>query len=370
MPNPAAIGSHLASTVAECGTDARLVWSHLGTGGFIRGLYRPSSDGRCVPESARLGALLTELDLLLPLGTVLSVCVQVATVIPLLAEARTENRLARKLADSALCGESIIALAVTDAGAPGSELLDACTDVTISESGLTLRGGKDWITNAMQCDHMLVLARHSAARHFTSFSWVLVPAATDGVSVRSASSTLFTGSGVGHVRFDEVRLDRDHLVGRRGRALAAFARHVGTERLAGALWAQGLCRRVLAETRLWLATSTASGRTRWENPAVRQRFGRCLVELHRLDALCAMHRDGPVSAPAAGEGMALKAAVGASVEQILGECADLRGANAFRDGGEASLRAEAAMFGIAGGATGAMLTGIADDADTLLGIPR
>jgi hypothetical protein len=79
-----------------------------------------------------------------------------------------------------------------------------------------------------------------------------------------------------------------------------------------------------------------------------------------------MHRDGLADAQSAAAGMALKAAVGASVEQILGECADLRGADAFRDGGEASLRAEAAMFRVAGGATGAMLAGIADHADTLL----
>jgi hypothetical protein len=64
--------------------------------------------------------------------------------------------------------------------------------------------------------------------------------------------------------------------------------------------------------------------------------------------------------------MALKAAYAESAERILSECVSLRGADSFRDGGLARLREQAAMFGIAGGATGAMLAGVADHADELL----
>ncbi|HXM56357.1 MAG TPA: acyl-CoA dehydrogenase family protein, partial [Candidatus Dormibacteraeota bacterium] len=106
----------------------------------------------------------------------------------------------------------------------------------------------------------------------------------------------------------------------------------------------------------------------WENDAVRQRFARCLVELRRIEALCALHGDGRRNREESAEAtMVLKAAIAESVELILGECVQLRGADAFREGGEAALRAEAAMFGIAGGATGAMLSGIADHAAALLG---
>ena len=345
--------------------DARTLWRALGKAGVISALYeRPSGDSRCGPGIPRLDVLLTELDSRYPTGLVLSVCVQVATVIPVLREA-TARGAAKRVGQGALGGDLIIALGVTDDAAAGSDLLNAGTRLRAAGDGAVLDGGKDWITNACFCDYALVLARHREVRHFTSFRWVLVPATAPGVSARPASETLFAGSGVGHLRFRDVALADDYLAGPPGRGLGGFVRHVGTERLAGALWARALCRRVLSATRQRLARRALGGRSLWENDALRKRFARCLVELRRIDALCRMHQTGLDGIDAA-SGMLLKASVAESVSLILGECVQMRGADAFRDGGEAILQAEAAMFGIAGGATGAMLAGIADHADELL----
>jgi alkylation response protein AidB-like acyl-CoA dehydrogenase len=348
----------VAAAIPEA-ADGRALWRSLGRAGLLE----PVAGGPEV-DAARLGDLLAELDARLPVGPVLSVCVQVATVLPLLRVAAAGGALAASVRDRALRGEAVVALAATDAGVSGSALLDARTEVRPSGDGVLLTGGKDWIANAGHCDHALVLARHRPARHFTSFCWVLVPAGCPGVSCRPATTTLFDGAALGHLRFDGVALDRAHVVGRPGRALAEFAARIGTERLAGALWARALCRRVLADTHEHLRGRSAGAGTLWENAAVRERFARCLVELRRLDALCAAHGAGPGGAS---DGMVLKAACAETVDRVLGECASLRGADAFRDGGLASLRAQAAMFGIAGGATGAMLAGIADHADEVLG---
>ncbi|XVV01037.1 hypothetical protein ACQPW3_26915 [Actinosynnema sp. CA-248983] len=70
------------------------------------------------------------------------------------------------------------------------------------------------------------------------------------------------------------------------------------------------------------------------------------------------------------DSMVVKVAVAESVDRVLAVCAELVGAESFADGGVAGLRAEAAMFGIAGGASGALLAGIADHADELLGGAR
>jgi alkylation response protein AidB-like acyl-CoA dehydrogenase len=336
--------------------DPRALWRALGRAGILEAV----SGGSAV-DAGRLGDLLAELDARLPVGPVLSACVQVATVIPLLRAVAGESPLACETLRRTLRGETIVALAATDAAVSGSALLDGRTELRDAGDGVVLDGGKDWITNAGHCDHVLVLARHRPARHFTSFCWVLVPAGQAGVSCQPAAGELFRGAGLGHLRFAHVALRREHVVGRPGRALAEFAVHMGTERLAGALWGRALCRRVLADTHRHLRSRSLGDGVLWDNAAVRERFARCVVELRRLDALCAVHAEG-----SAAGGMVLKAACGETVDRILGECVDLRAADAFRDGGVASLRAEAAMFGIAGGATGAMLAGIADHADELL----
>jgi alkylation response protein AidB-like acyl-CoA dehydrogenase len=343
------------------------VWRALGTTGTLRALYRPGP--RLEPDRRRLDLLLRELDASFRLGVVLSVCVQAVTVIPLLSEAASfssEPDPAARVLEEMLGGETVVALAVTDAAGSGSDLMDAGTTAKLGDGSVALDGGKDWITNACGCDLALVLARHRDARHFTSFCWVLVPMAAPGVVAHPATHTAFAGAGAGHLRFDGVVLDDTHVAGRPGRAMAAFARQVGTERLAGALWSRAMCRRLLGDLHGWLLSRPAGGGRLWDNAAVRERFARCLLALAQLDAMCAplLAADaGPVP-PATG--MLLKATAGETVERILAECVHLRGADAFRDGGEAELRLEAAMFSIAGGATGTMLAGIAEHAPDIL----
>ncbi|WBB76130.1 acyl-CoA dehydrogenase family protein [Micromonospora sp. WMMD1128] len=342
--------------------DPRAVWRALGAGGVTAALY---PDGE-QPDPVRLSALLTELDAHCPLGVTLSVCVQVATVLPLLAGAGGPAETARR---GMLRGETVVALAVTDAAGSGSDLLDATTRVKLGEGTATLDGGKTWITNATTCDAALVLARHREARHFTSFCWLLTPAAAPGVTVSSAGRA-FAGAGTGHLRFAAVALDPDAVVGRPGRALAGFARQAGVERLASALWARAMCHRMLAGLRDWLRGRPAGEGTLWDRPAIRERYARCLVAVRQLDALCAPPLAAPDAVPSPVTGMLLKITAAETVERVAAEAVHLRGADAFRDGGEAHLRTEAAMFGIAGGATGAMLAGIADHADELVDAGR
>jgi alkylation response protein AidB-like acyl-CoA dehydrogenase len=361
-PEPAGFRDRVAGAL-PAGGDTRALWRGLGRAGVLAGL---SEGTRPEVDPGRLGDLLAELDARRAFGSVLAVCVQVATAIPLLRALAGHSALAGQVLGEALRGDVIVALAATDAGLSGSALLHSGTEVRDAGDDVLLRGGKEWITNVCHCDHALVLARCRPAHHFTSFTWVLVPAGRRGLSCRPASTALFEGAGLGHVRFDDVLLGREHVVGRPGRAMAEFVLQMGTERLAGALWARALCRRVLADTHRYLRDRSAGDGPLWDNAAVQERFARCLVEWRRLDALCAVHRAGE-AAPS--EGLVLKAACGESVDRILGECVGLRGADAFRDGGVASVREQSAIFGIAGGATGAMLAGIAGDAERLLRDP-
>lgn len=341
------------------GGGGREVWRALGQAGLLAELYeRRRGAPRLV--IARFGALLGALDAGCPAGAVLSTCVQLATVVPVLSE-ESAGTQAEAAVRRSLRGDAVTALGVTDAGCAGSDLLAMTTSVRVEGDEVVVDGRKRWISAATFADSALVLARHRPGSQIGNFTWVLVPLSAQGVVVEPADTPFFRGAGVGHLAFDGVRLGRDHLVGRLGRGLPGFLRHVGTERLGGALWAVALARRVLNQTRAWLAARQTSGGPLWTNELVRQRFGRCLLEHRKLVALCR-----GVDGSTVLDGMLLKAAAAQMLDLVLAECAQLRGADGFAAGGVQHLRAEAAMFGIAGGVTELMLAGIADHADTLL----
>jgi acyl-CoA dehydrogenase len=340
---------------------SRLLWQALGRHGVLSQLFEA---GQRAPRADRLAELLTALDARFELGVVLSVCVQVATALPILREHAGQESLAG-VYDLVAGGQSQLALAATDLHGAGSDLMSLATTATLHEDHLVLDGGKQWITNACTAGYALVLARHRPQRHFTSFLWVLVPLDAPGVRVEPAPTALFAGAGVGTLGFEGVVLERGQIVGSPGRGLATFVRHVATERLAGGVWASALCRRVLADTRDQLLARQLDQAGLWENPAIQQRYARCLLRLWQIDAACASQRTAPAE-EAMVSSMLLKTTVGEAVDEILGECVRLLGARAFDVGGVAQLRTEAAMFGIAGGAAGAMLAGICDHAEVLL----
>lgn len=336
---------------------ARSTWAELGAAGRISGVYRDHRPERGV-DPARLRALLGSLDARGDIGVVLSVCVQLATALPLLAESAPGS----PAVDAMLSGTAVTALAATDTG-PGSDLTALGTRVeNISDGVVVVTGEKRWITNATTADWLLVLARRRPGPHFTNFSWVLVPADALGVSVEPADTSLFTGAGVGHVHLDAVALPAGAVIGGAGRGLPTFARHIAVERLAGGLWASAVCHRTLSATKQWL---TGRGDL-WQRESVRESFARALVLARQLDALAVAL--GPRIAERHDHAAAalLKASVGITVDQVLGECAHLQGAQGFATSGLQRLRAEAAVFGIAGGATEIVLSSVADQADRLL----
>ncbi|MGW3095100.1 acyl-CoA dehydrogenase family protein [Streptomyces sp. NPDC001102] len=343
------------------GRDAREVLAALAREGCFERLYPDGPAARI--DAVLLRRLLSAADARGPQGLVLALLVQLATALPLLAQTAS-TPVAEKALRAALEGQALLALAATDEQA-GSDLAALATrvDLTVAEGAdgaVVLDGTKRWVTSATTADHALVLARHRPGRHFTSFTWLLVPLGAPGVTVHPAGTDLFAGSGVGHLTFSQCRLDRGHLLGRPGRGLALFARNIAVERLASAAWGTELCRRVLSETAERLAGRTIDGTPLDRNPAVRQRLAECAVRVSALDALWHASHERITGERDATAAAVLKAASGATVEHVLSACAQLWGADGFTAGGIQQLRAEAALFGIGGGATEVVLDTVAD----------
>lgn len=342
------------------------VWAALGTAGVLRDLYDRAGPTGFAPAPGRLADLLGAVDARGDNGVTLSVLVQAAGALPVLAACAPDTGPVRQALDQVRSGASTAALAATDGAAAGSDLAGLGTEVTIGQDELLLTGTKRWITTACTADWLLVLARHRPGRHFTSFTWVLVPATAPGVHVRPADTDLLTGAAIGHIELTDVRLPLDHVVGRPGRGMATFARHMGTERLAGALWAVALTSRVLADTKERLTRETADGQSLWHHDAVRQRYAACLVQVRQLRALCESLGERVAHRQDLAAAALLKSAAGLVADPVLAACAQLQGADGFARGGAQHIRSEAAVFGIGGGVTELVLGAVADNADTVL----
>ncbi|SMD22986.1 acyl-CoA dehydrogenase family protein [Kibdelosporangium aridum] len=349
------------AVAARSNTTGAQLWAMLGRSGSIAQIYQDGDPAAGV-DPRRLGELLATVDETSTIGATLAVCVQLATAVPLLA---TGGETARQVLLRALDGDSLVALAATDEAA-GSDLTALATEVRIEEAGIEVHGTKKWITNATCADEILVLARHRHGRHFANFTWILVPASAPGVQVESADTELFDGSGTGHIHFDHVRLPRDRLVGRVGRGLPAFATHIAVERLAGALWGVALCRRVLADTKQRLLARPHGGATLWQMDSVRQRFAVCLVRTRQLHALTCELMDRVAVRHDTTAAAMLKSSVADTLDHVLGECGHLQGAEGFSSTGAQKLRAQAALFGVGGGATEVVLSVVGDNADAVL----
>ncbi|GAB3836123.1 acyl-CoA dehydrogenase family protein [Dactylosporangium cerinum] len=356
-------GAPLDGLTTEAGL--REVWARLGKCGVLTELYH-HVDGERRLRAEPLRALLAALDSRGRTGVTLAVCVQVASVLPLLDAGAAGSPVVASLLDRALAGEQLVALAVTDAGAPGSDL--AALDTTLETDGdmVTVTGAKRWITNATGCDYFLTLARHRPGRHFTSFAWILVPARAAGVEVAAAPTPLFAGSGTGEVRFDRVRLSTAHLVGRPGRALASFARHITRERFAGAVWTVALLRRALTDTRASLTGRNSDGAPLWSMDLLRHRCASAVVEIRLLNALTYEVEQQILNGYDAAAAALVKTAAARTAESVLTACASLQGADGYLPGAAQQLRAEAAVFGIGGGTVDLMLSDIAEHAEALL----
>ncbi|MFC8918069.1 acyl-CoA dehydrogenase family protein [Streptomyces sp. NPDC057116] len=342
--------------------DGAAVWAALGEAGGVVRAYRDRSV-RAGVDPGGLGAVLDALDARFSIAATLSAGVQLATALPVLATGT--GPVVEGLLERALAGRATVALAATDETA-GTDLAGLRTRARFDGDTVEVTGEKRWIANATTAEAFLVLARHREGRHFTHFTWVLVPADAPGVTVRAADSALFAGSGAGHAQFHGVRLSRDHVVGRVGLGLPVFARHIAAERLAGALWGVSLCRRVLADTHRRLSAREHGEGSLWDLESVRQRFAVCLVRVRELRALTDAWAEQVTTAYDTVAGATLKASAGATVGHVLGECAQLWGAAGFASGGMQEIRAQAALFGIGGGATEVVLGLVADDAERIL----
>lgn len=125
----------------------------------------------------------------------------------------------RDLVGSLIAGTAVASWAFAEPGA-GWDAAGIRATAETSAGEVIVRGVKTFVEAAPTADHFLVTARTG-----DGLTQVLVPAGALGVTVRPARS-LDLARRFGEVRFDDVRLDADTIVGAVGRGAGAAERQL------------------------------------------------------------------------------------------------------------------------------------------------
>jgi len=196
--------------------------------------------------------------------------VQADLTVPLIADLGTEE-LKREFMQPAVSGEKIAALAISEPGC-GSDVPAMTTKARESGGDLVITGQKLWITNGAIADFLLLAVRTAQHRH-RGISLVLFPTDAKGFSVGSKISKVgHVASDTAHLFFDECRIPKRYVLGRRNHGFYYIMEHFQGERLATSLLVLSFMDRSLELALQYARERTAFGRTLITNQVWRHRF--------------------------------------------------------------------------------------------------
>jgi alkylation response protein AidB-like acyl-CoA dehydrogenase len=164
-------------------------------------------------------------------------------------------------------GTAIAAFALTEPEA-GSDVSAMSLKATQDGDGYRLSGEKLWISNAPEADVYTVFARTSEGSHgLTAFA---VPG--DSVGLSGEHKTLLAPHAVGSLRFEDVFVWRDHVLGEPGDGFRVAMRTLDLFRPSVGAFAIGMARQALELAADWALERQTFGRPLKDHQAVAHRI--------------------------------------------------------------------------------------------------
>ena len=261
----------------------------------------------------------------------------------------------------AIRGELVASLAITEREA-GSDVAAIRTTARRSSSGWILDGEKAWVANATQADFAVVLAVSAPGERRNAHSLFVVPLDLPGVTRSAPERTLgMHAAECCTLRFDGVRIPRDHLIGEEGHGFRHQMSSFDEERLWAAANTLRTLERCIERTVEHVRGRIAFGRPLFDQQSVQFRLAELATEVAALRALTfsagARHvAGGMVTQQAA---MA-KLKAGRLMREVADSCLQYWGGEGYRwDNPVSRLYRDGRLASIGGGADEVMLTLIA-----------
>ncbi|WP_427925104.1 acyl-CoA dehydrogenase family protein [Streptomyces sp. cg40] len=277
----------------------RSAWLAAGKQGLL-GLAVPETYGGAGQQDYRFRAVLAEEFVAVGAAALHSgFSLNEDVVLPYLLDLATPGQKERWL-PGLTTGRTIAAIAMTEPGA-GSDLRGIRTSAVRDGDDWVVNGAKTFITNGIQSDLVIVVAR-TDERDLTLF---LVERDTPGFTRgRKLEKVGLHAQDTAELFFDDVRVPAENLLGTEGRAFAHLMERLPRERLSIAVTAQAAAEAMLRWTTDFVREREAFGRSIAEFQTV----GHTLAELRTETEVGRAYVDKAVRALNAGQLSAVDAA--------------------------------------------------------------
>lgn len=275
--------------------------------------------------------------------------------------AGTEAQKARWI-PRCISGEVISAVAVTEPGA-GSDVKGMATRARREADHYVLNGAKMFITNGVLADVYCVAAKTDPeARDSQSVTMFLVERDTPGFVVsRALDKHGWRSSDTAELRFDDVHVPAENVLGREGGGFYEIMKNFQNERLTLGAMCMGECEAALELTVDYLRQRTAFGSPLWDKQTLRQRLAMLAARVES----CRHFIYATAARAAAGEEVVrevsmIKALAGELVNEVMYDCVQFHGGMGFmRESTIERMARDARVQSIGGGATEVMLEEVA-----------
>lgn len=241
----------------EAGIVPRELWQRAGAAGFLS-LGVPEEDGGSGVDDYRYNAVIVE-ELSRAHYMGIGFPVHNDIVIPYLvhhaAGAQRERWLPR-----AAAGEAICAIAMTEPGA-GSDLAGIRTSARRDGDGYVLSGQKTFISNGINSDLVVVVAKTDPSQGHRGVSLLVVERGMAGFTRgRNLEKIGLAAQDTAELFFDDVRVPAENLLGAEGQGFAYLMRELPQERLTIAVGALAAAEAAFAWTVDYCRERSAFGR--------------------------------------------------------------------------------------------------------------
>ena len=282
-----------------CGTPSANSSTGTSTRTWRSGKRPPPPCTTCFPSSGALGLLgirydpawggqgldywfdtvfLEELGNIQGMGTAAAIADHTHMATPALHDFGSDALKERYL-KPAISGDMVAAIAVSEPGA-GSDVAGLRTTARRDGDAFILNGSKTFITNGVQSDFVVVLARSSEEPGYHSFSLLVVPKGLPGFTVsRNIDKIGWKSSDMAELFFEDVRVPADHLIGQEGEGFIYQMTQFQHERFAALPMTYVITRNMIRITVEYMQQRTTFGKPLIKRQALRHRIADWLTRI-------------------------------------------------------------------------------------------